>query len=301
MSDTRVSDVAVYDVTRTHSAVIPWLFPAARDMQCAPSLFAAVRQGRVAAFAVLASPLAGERSAYLLDLSGYNGGLDAPVADALIEHVVALATSLRAPALEVARPISDPDHRRHVERHGFRSVGATTAYRFCQRRALELFSAKLAELDRAGRVPGPIDCLPYDAAPHTDELSALCHAEFGLLTHGHLQALGDYPAGDLDYSCSAQFRLHGALVGAQAVGVHGRWATFDPLLIAKAFRNTWAFAYVLTQVLQRLGGVGVTEGVALIRDSNIGMRAVMARLDASAKFVQHAYQRDLSGSPGVSM
>ena len=287
-------NLRIIDITCTHSQAIPYLFHTARDLKTTPALYAVVHDESPAnplGYALLASPLGSERIAYQFDIRMLEEKHCPGADDKLVAHVLYTAQRLRAPALQILTPVSNDDcHQQLLERHQFRSIRRTLTYKFGLNGAFAIFKDKVECLQAAGRIPEQIDAIPYSTAAYADELSAHCNAAFGLLTHGHLRALGHYPAEGQDYSYSTQIRAMGQLVGAWGIGIHGDTATFDPLLIATPYRNTWGFAYVIHNSLRRLLAAGVTGGIAQIHETNTKMHALMKRIGADSTDIEHLYE-----------
>jgi hypothetical protein len=291
------SDPQVLDVTHTHSALIPYLFPDARDLKTTAALFALATgpdPERTTAFALLAAPLGMEDSAYCCDIHVDTIGAS-PAVDILLEHLLNQARSLRAPALECLRPFAAGKLAERLMRHGFRSRMRTIRYGFSLPAALAVFRAALMAIRCTGRVPDHVERIAYSSPVHSTALSDLCQREFGLLTHGHLRALGLYPAAGYDHGLSSAYRYKADLIGAWGIGTRDDCALFDPLLIVPGWRNTWVFPYVIADSLERLVAAGITQGTAQIHGTNRKMLAVMERIGAQVLGTEDFYAYRFAG------
>lgn len=295
--------VLVEEVTRSHGALVPYLFPQARDVKATPALFAAFAADRpdsLLGLALLSSPIGAEDSAFRFGLEVMAPWRNQGIGAQLLRHVIEVADSLNAPSLRNMQPVRSTLAHRLLTRFGFSPLRMTVSHEFPLDTAFVIFDRQLDNLLSAGRIPSAVSSAAYAENKDDHALSALCRKEFGSLTYGHLEALGEYPAPDKDYSFSRAFWLDGNLLGAWAVAVKNGTATFDPLLIAPGKRNTWVFTYVIHSVLQELIRHGVNQGGAQIHQDNLKMMSLMRRIGAKAAGVDTLYELALPRSPSGS-
>lgn len=285
----------VQDVTSSHSAIIPYVFPEARDLKFAPALYAACRRNAphaVLGVALLSSPAGSEDPAFRFGLEVFEHSEELLVSALLLQHLIETASMLRAPSLRNIQPVRTEAGRALMDRFGFALLRQTVAHEFPLDRLFEIFERQIISLQSSGRIPSGILSGPYSDGEE-NEISALCRKEFGALTYGHLEAIGEHPAGEKDYSYSRAFRLDGILLGALGVALKNGDATFDPLLIAPGRRNTWVFTYVIHSVLKQLVELGIERGRAQIHQDNLKMMALMNRIRAQAVGIDALYQLEL--------
>jgi GNAT superfamily N-acetyltransferase len=289
--------IHVRDVTRSHSALIPSLFPDARDVKATPALYAAFDTpdgAQPAGFALLCSPTGAEHPCFRFAVVVAEHARRRGIGAALTSHVTDTARLLRAPSLRSLVPvISDASHQL-MAGAGFKQLRRTLVYEFNLAASLKVTDAQLVQLEQDGRIPAGISSDPYRDNQSYD-LSAICQRSFGLLTHGHQEALGEYPSPGTDHSHARAFRLNGALIGAWGVAVRDGTAVFDPLLIAEDKRSTWAFSFVTGTVLRGLVAHGVENGLAKIHEDNRKMNAVMRRFGTRVTGVETLYELALNG------
>jgi len=282
----------IVDVTRRHGDLIAARFPEARDAKQQPRLYAALdaETGREAlGLALLAMPTWSEVPAFRFSLDVPTDCAERGVAAALLAHVVDTAREHHAALLCNARPPGSPAEHALLASFGFHEIRRTVVHRFRLQTARDVFRAEMARLQAGGRVRPGVECRPYAEGP-AREISLLCRSEFGALTHGHLEALGEYAAKGKDVRFARSFWRDGRLVGAWGVGVADGVATFDPLLVARPWRNTFAFAHIVLTVLEALVDHGIEWGSAAVHADNLKVMAVMARVDAVAQDVQSLYE-----------
>ncbi|MCC6070242.1 GNAT family N-acetyltransferase [Massilia sp. GCM10020059] len=291
--------IHVRDVTRSHSALIPSLFPDARDVKATPALYAAFDTpdgAQPAGFALLCSPTGAEHPCFRFAVVVAEHARRRGIGAALTQHVADTARTLRAPSLRPLVPVMSDGGHQLMARAGFKQLRRTLVFEFSLAASLKVMDAQLMQLEHAGRVPAGISSDPYrDNQAH--DLSAMCQRSFGMLTHGHLEAMGEYPAPGADLSHARAFRLDGTLIGAWGVVVRAGTAVFDPLLIAEDKRSTWAFPFVTATVLRTLVAGGVTHGLAKIHEDNRKMIAVMGRFGTEVTGVDTLYELALAGDP----
>jgi GNAT superfamily N-acetyltransferase len=289
--------IQVRDVTRSHSALIPSLFPDARDTKATPALYAAFDtpdSSQPAGFALLCSPSGAEHPCFRFAVVVAEHARRRGVGAALTQYAADTARMLRAPSLRPLAPVSSDAGHQLMERAGFKQIRRTLAFEFDLANSLEVVDGPLVQLEQDGRVPAGIESGPY-RDNHAYDLSAMCQRSFGMLTHGHLEALGEYPSPGADLSHARAFRLNGALVGAWGVVVRDGTAIFDPLLIAEDKRNTWTFTYVTATVLRALVVNGVKHGRAKVHEDNRKMMAVMRRFGNRVIGSETLYELALGG------
>jgi len=216
---------------------------------------------------------------------------------AMLHHFIALARQHRAPALRNDRPAITDDECALYEQHGFVCLRRTLTHRFSLGTALDVFKAEMDRLRAAGKVRADLRVQPYAEGPQRD-ISTLCQAEFGMLTQGHLRAIGEYPAPDDDSRHARSLWHRGTLVAAWGVSVRGGIATFDPLLVARRWRNTCAFPLIVHTVLEALVADGVRWGHAAIHEDNRKVMALMPRVEATVIATEVLYELPLA--PGAS-
>lgn len=289
--------IHVRDVTRSHSALIPSLFPDARDVKATPALYAAFDSPdgvQPTGFALLCSPTGAEHPCYRFAVIVAEHARRRGIGAALTRHVSGTARTLRAPSLRPLVPvISDAGHRL-MANAGFKQLRRTLVFEFKLAESLKVVDAQLVPLEQDGRIPAGISSDPYcDNRAH--DLSAMCQRSFGMLTHGHLESLGEYPSPGADLSHARAFRLNGVLVGAWGVVVRDGTAVFDPLLISEDKRSTWAFSFVTGTVLRALVASGVTNGLTKIHEDNRKMIVVMRRFGTRVTGVETLYDLALNG------
>lgn len=289
--------IHVRDVTRSHSALIPSLFPDARDVKATPALYAAFdtpQSAQPAGFALLCSPTGAEHPCFRFAVIVAEHARRRGIGAALTRHVTDTARMLRAPTLRPLLPVlSDAGHRL-MAHAGFKQLRRTLVFEFKLAESLKVIEAQLMPLEQDGRIPAGISNNPYcDDQAH--DLSAMCQRSFGMLTHGHLESLGEYPSPGADLSHARAFRLNGVLVGAWGVVVRQDTAVFDPLLIAEDKRSTWAFSFVTGTVLRELVASGVTNGLTKIHEDNRKMIVVMRRFGTRVTGVETLYELALNG------
>lgn len=292
--------VLVEEVTRSHGALIPYLFPQARDIKATPALFAAFAADvpdSLLGMALLSSPIGAEDPAFRFGLEVMEPWRNQGIGAQLLRHVIDVADRLNAPSLRNLQPVRSAPAHRLMKRFGFSVLRKTVSHEFPLDTAFGIFDRQLDNLLSAGRIPSAVSSDAYAEIKDDHALSALCRKEFGSLTYGHLEALGEYPAPDKDYSFSRAFKLDGNLLGAWAVAVKNGTATFDPLLIAPGKRNTWVFTYVIHAVLQELIRHGVNQGCAQIHQDNLKMMSLMRRIGAREAGVDTLYALALPPSP----
>lgn len=289
--------IHVRDVTRSHSALIPSLFPDARDVKATPALFAAFdtpASSQPSGFALLCSPTGAEHPSYRFAVAVAEHARRRGVGAALTQHIADTAATLRAPSLRPLVPVSSEAGHQLMARCGFRQLRRTLVFEFDLAQSLKVADVPLLQFEQEGRIPAGISNDPYRDNPAYD-LSAMCQRSFGMLTHGHLEAMGEYPAPGADLSHARAFRLNGTLIGAWGVVVRGATAVFDPLLIAEDKRSTWAFTYVTGTVLRALVASGVTNGLTKIHEDNRKMIVVMRRFGTRVTGVETLYELALNG------
>jgi GNAT superfamily N-acetyltransferase len=295
-------NLQILDVTRTHSSIIPYFFPSARDLKSTAAIFAAVHENAPNALlgvALLAAPFGTELPPFLFDIKVLDQWRNQGIGNKLVEHVIDTAKKLHAPALKTLEPVRNNIAESMLQSRDFRSISSTATYSFSLQQSFTIFSQTIKALYADSRIPSEIDIIPYDSVREYEEISSLCNQEFGLLTHGHLKAAGKYPSKDWDYSDSAIFRHQGKLIGAWGVGKKKNTAVFDPLLIAQDRRNTWVFPFIIHTVLGRLLDAGIEGGMAQIHQDNAKMVAIMQRIGAKKSEVEYLYELNLeySGDP----
>jgi len=289
----------IVDITSTHSALIPSFFPAARDLKQGAAIYAAINAddpGTLLGAALLAAPGAIEAPPFLCDIFVLEQWRNHGVGQALIRYLIDTARKLRAPALRLLNPIENSGVGAMLERHGFNNVRSTRSYCFSLLENFSMFDELLQASQLAARIPDKIEMLPYSSSREYAQLSKLCQQEFGLLTHGHLKASGQYPADGRNYRHSTIFKQESRLIGAWGVGTKERTAVFDPLLIAPEKRSSWVFPLVIHRVLGKLLASGIAHGVAQIHQDNAKMIALMKRIGAQSLKVEHLYELPLEYS-----
>lgn len=283
------------DVTRSHSWLIASRFPEARDAKVQPILYAALDitdQSRVVGLALVVSPIWSESSAYRFALDIPNGHDKDVVERLLLEHVISVARQHRAPAIRNWRPVRLPTSHRQMQALGFKPIRHTVTHEFSLTTACQIFQVEIDRLHASGKIRAGVVCQPYNEG-EAREISSLCRAEFGALTYGHQEAIGEYPASRKDLSFARSFWLNGKLIGAWGVAVEDGTAVFDPLLIARNWRNTWAFTYMVHTVLQKLLEHRVVYGRAAVHQDNHKVMAVMSRINASVVSTDTLYELKL--------
>lgn len=280
------------DVTRTHSALIPSVFPGARDIKATPALYAAYEGPVLLGFAILCSPTGAEHPAYRFDLKVAQPMRRRGAALALLEHLVATARTLRAPALRPLSPVDSDIGHKLMARFGFVPLRRTLAFEFDFDKASDYFDIQNHHLEVSGRLPAGLAAEPYRDNAGRD-LSALCVREFGILTRGHLEACGEYPAPGADVSHARAFRVNGVLAGALGIVVRDGVATIDPLLIAPGKRNTWVFTHIIHFALRSLAAQGCKRGVAHIHEDNTMVLALARRFRARQAGAASLYELPL--------
>lgn len=299
--------VKVEEVTRSHGELVPYLFPEARDARVLPALYAAFSAEApqdLLGMALLSSPVGTEDPAFRVALHVMEAWRRRGIGAQLLAHVIEVADCLRAPALRNMQPARSDAAHKLMRRFGFHARRMTIGHEFLLDTALSIFGRQLDMLQSAGRIPCGIVATPYAEGTGRHPLSSLCKSAFGTLTHGHLEAMGEYPAPGKDYSFSRAFWLDGKLLGAWAAAVKDGVATFDPLLIAPEKRNTWVFTHVIHSVLQELARHGIRRGYAQIHQDNLKMMAVMCRVGAKAVDAATLYElalrrQDMARQGGV--
>lgn len=259
--------IDVRDVTRTHSALIPFVFPHARDVKATPALYAACDGAELLGFALLCSPTGAEHPAFRFAVAVAPPMRGRGAGAALLSHLIDTARTLSAPALRPLAPVDSQPGHALMSRFGFTALRRTLSIEFDFNKGLDYFDVQHHHLAVSGRLPAGLADEPYRDNAERD-LSALCARELGIFTHGHLEACGEYPAGDADTSHSRAFRVDGVLVGAIGVAVRHGVATFDPLLVVPARRNTWVFTHIMHSTISRLARAGCTRAVAEVNDDN---------------------------------
>ncbi|NML60409.1 GNAT family N-acetyltransferase [Massilia sp. RP-1-19] len=268
--------IEVRDVTRTHSALIPSLFPGARDVKATPAMYAAYEGPALIGFALLCSPTGAEHPAYRFDLAVAPQMRRRGAASAMLEHVIGTARTLRAPSLRPLAPVDSEIGHKLMARFGFAPRRRTLVFEFAFDKAFDHVDIQHHHLEVSGRLPAGLADEPYRDNAARD-LSTLCVREFGILTRGHLEACGEYPAPNADISHARAFRVNGVLAGALGIVVRDGIAAIDPLLIAPGSRNTWAFTHIIHSTLRRLVAQGCTRGVAHIHEDNTSVLALARR------------------------
>jgi hypothetical protein len=287
----------IIEATRTHSDLIPLLFPHCATLKSVAALYLAIDPPQPAqplSAGILAAPGPNEDRAYLCDimLLGRGERYDSAGSD-LLSHIIEVSTCLLAPEISLLKPVSDPALRRLWQQQGFTLNLHSDWYHFSIQAAHEVLNRKLLRLFAAGAVPEKTEFWHYGAKlDHT--LSELCVREFGLMTLGHLRALDEYDSMDSDFSCSLMLTHHQQLVGAIGVGHKNGLAEFDPLLIAPRYRNAWAFPLLLNKVAECLLEKNVDSGKALIRASSKKIRHFMDRVGADRTGFEQHYSKKLS-------
>lgn len=280
------------DVTHSHSWLIAARFPEARDAKIQPTLFAAVdtaEQNRVVGLALVVSPIWSESCAYRFALDIPNSQNEDGIERLLLEHIIAVAKQHRAPALRNWRPVRLPEAHRLMQAFGFEPIRSTVTHEFLLATAYQIFHAEIERLYASGKIRAGVCCQQYEEG-EARQISSLCRAEFGALTYGHLEAIGEYPAPRKDVSFARSFWIDGKLIGAWGVAVQDEIAVFDPLLIARNWRNTWAFTYIVHSVLQNLVHHQVGYGRAAVHQDNRKVMAVMSRINASVVSTDTLYE-----------
>lgn len=289
--------IQVRDVTRSHSALIPSLFPDARDTKATPALYAAfdtADSSQPLGFALLCSPIGSEHPCFRFAVVVAEHARRRGIGAALTQQVIDTARTLRAPSLRPLVPVMSDAGHQLMARAGFKQLRRTLVFEFNLAASLKVADAQLVQLEQDGRIPAGISNDPYRDSQAYD-LSAMCQRSFGMLTHGHLEALGEYPSPGTDLTHARAFRLNGALIGAWGVVVRDGTAVFDPLLIAEDKRSTWAFSFVTGTVLRTLVASGVTQGLTKIHEDNRKMIVVMRRFGTRVTGVETLYELAFAG------
>ena len=284
--------IEVREVTRTHSALIPSVFPDARDVKATPALYAAFQGPAMLGFALLCSPTGAEHPAYRFAIAVAPPARRGGVATALLRHLVDTARALRAPALRPLTPVEGEAGHALMARFGFQPLRRTLAFEFDFDKAADYFDIQHHHLEASGRLPRGLSEEPYRDNAARD-LSTLCMREFGILTSGHLEACGAYPAPGADISHARAFRVNGVLAGALGIVVRDGVATLDPLLIAPGKRNTWVFTHIIHSTLQRLAAAGCKYATAGIHEDNTMVLALARRFRARQVGAASLYQLPL--------
>ena len=285
--------VDVRDVTRTHSALIPSLFPAARDVKATPALYAAFQGPALLGFGLLCSPTGAEHPAYRFALAVAPAARRGGVATTLLRYLIDTARTLRAPALRPLAPVGGEAGHALMARFAFQPLRRTLAFEFDLDKAAGYFDIQHHHLEVSGRLPRGLAEEPYRDNAARD-LSALCVREFGILTRGHLEACGEYPTPGADISLARAYRVNGVLAGALGIVVRDGVATLDPLLIAPGKRNTWVFTHIIHSTLQRLAASGCKYASADIHEDNTMMLALARRFRARQVGAASLYELSLS-------
>lgn len=271
-----MGSIEVRDVTRTHSALIPFLFHEARDVKATPALYAAFEGSALLGFALLASPTGAEHPAYRFSLVVAQQMRRRGVASAMLGHLVETARTMRAPSLRPLSPVDNDIAHKLMARFGFMPLRRTLTFEFDLVKAFGYVDVQHHHLEVSGRLPAGLTDEPYRDDASRD-LSRLCVREFGILTHGHLEACGEYPAPGADIRHARALRIDGVLVAAMGVVVRDGIAILDPLLVVPGKRNTWAFTHILHSVLRRVTGVGCQRGIAIIHEDNTPVLSLARR------------------------
>ena len=182
---------------------------------------------------------------------------------------------------------------------GFRLLRTTTTHGFVLAPGFAALDRQMAAFAAAGRIPAGVTATPYGAGEGRD-ISALCLAEFGNLTYGHLEAIGEFPAPGKDLSHATAFWLDGVLLGGLGVAVKDGVAIVDPLLITPGKRNTWVFTYMLHTVARALLAQGISHGRTQIHQDNQKMMALLRRTETHVASTEMLYQLDLPSGSGLA-
>lgn len=294
-----MESIDVRDVTRTHSALIPSVFPNARDVKATPALYAAFQGPALLGLALLCSPTGAEHPAYRFALAVAPAARRKGVATALLRRLLDTARTLRAPSLRPLMPVDSAAGEALMARFGFQPLRRTLAFEIDFDKAADYYDIQHHHLEVAGRLPRGLADEPYRDNAERD-LSALCVREFGILTHGHLEACGAYPAPGADISVARAFRVNGVLAGAFGIVIRDGVATLDPLLVAPGKRNTWAITHIIHSTLRRLAAAGCKRGVADINEDNTMALALVRRFRGRQTGAAVLYELPLSGEGGAA-
>ena len=287
-----MSSIDVRDVTRTHSALIPSLFPDARDIKATPALYAAYQGPALLGFALLCSPAGVEHPCYRFALAVAPAARKRGIGSTLLNHVVSIATTLHAPSLRPLAAIDNEAGHALMARYGFQPLRRTLSLEFDFDHAAEYLDIQHHHLEVRGRLPRDLVDGPYRDNAQRD-LSTLCVREFGILTHGHLEACGAYPAPGADISHSRALRVNGILAGAIGIVLRNNVARLDPLLIAPGKRHSWALIHMLHTASRSLAANGCKRVVADIHEDNTTLLTMTRRFRARQVGVATQYELPL--------
>lgn len=285
--------IDVRDVTRTHSALIAFLFPEARDVKATPALYAACEGTALLGFALLCSPTGAEDPAYRFSLVVAPQMRRRGAASAMLGHLIETARILRAPSLRPLMPVDSDIGHKLMTRFGFMPLRRTLTFEFDLEKGYGYFDVRHHHLEVSGRLPAGLTDEPYRDDASRD-LSRLCVRELGILTTGHLEACGEYPAPGADISHARAFRINGELAGALGIVVRDGTATMDPLLVVPGRRNTWAFTHILHSTASRLLKQGCKRGIAVIHEDNQAALSLARRFSPGPSGSACLYQLPLS-------
>jgi hypothetical protein len=289
----------IKDVTVSHSAAIPVLFPNARDLKIAPLLFGAFKKskhfpsGKILGIAILASPLESDRPDYHVSFKALEKHESDCVRERLLKHVIEYAGYLNAPSLINLETILEAGDHELLKKHGFSQIRSTIHCQFNLNKGFKFFATTFQKLKQKESVPMGLEVRPYEEE-NGREISKLCIQSFGAMTHGHLKSLGIYPQGVSDFSYSRSFWIKQKLLGAWGVSVENNQAIFDPLLVAEGKRNTWVFTYLVYSVVKDLIASGVVDGNALVHADNRKIMALMQKIGAKMGKEDALYRLDLT-------
>ena len=280
--------MVIRDLTTTHSHLIPYFFPESRDIKTTASLFGVIEGAAdLKGLAILAPPAAGADPHFSCDIHVFDPWRHQGYEGALYDYVIDLSKQLFAPGVKMLRAVSDGAEKVLLESKGFEVIRVTNNFSFSIAKAHNIFNLTLSRLEGAGRIPDNYRICPYSQGG--EAISELCFQEFGLLTHGHLKAVGQYSSGeeDMDYALCIFYRDE--LVGGLGVSVLGGVATFDPLLVSPSYRDSWAFTVIAHKALKKLLADGVSLGFVQVHQDNRKIMALMARLEANKVGEQALY------------
>lgn len=269
-----------HDVTLTHGSLVPWVFPSVRDVKLPGSLYFVTERAvpeKPIAIAYLASPFATERPDFVCDYYLFDEKGQEDILALTIKGLKDLARQYNAPSLRVMKPVTTAWEARVLEREQFYVELESIQFAFSATYALGYIKQQLQTRFTQQSLPDDVKVVDY-GGPLRDQISKLCVKEFGAMTHGHMGALGQLDDG-MDHSFSRAVSLKGQLVSSLGVGVKGKLAIFEPLLISPDVRGSWAFPFVVNQVLTRVVESGVEDARALIHSSNKKIMNFMQHLD----------------------
>lgn len=285
----------VINATKSHSELIPYLFPSAIDIKGVPELFLCVTENEqnILGAGILCSSEGNAANSFVMDIVIIDESKRHRISTQLMQVIIHLATILKAPALQFLALLNTPIEKKQFQSAGFVEIRKTIAYSINIKATYEILDRFVKMLQASKSIPDNFQILSYSKF-NTEALANLCQQEFGFLTHGHLKATGQYfDDPQWDFSSSLVIAIDNKLVAALAVGSNGKQAIFDPLLITPDKRSTWAFPLITQIVCKKLLEKQVMHGQALIHESNSKMMSFMKKISASEQYQELLFQKNL--------